>query len=173
MEPCVPPKSTDQNPVFTRLTVAEALNSSGVCEPVAGEPEVDFDRMGAIARLVAAEPGIANLAISKRLEMSRTVVIRYMKRLKQAISEGRLELSACVEEGGEDVAVEYVGDDYNPSESIEATLRLIRGQKAKLERKQRAGKVVSTAQIEPPRLCLGGLPDSGPFRSFRRRAGPA
>jgi len=32
---------------------------------------------------------------------------------------------------------------------------------------------ISAAQIEPPRLCLGGFPDSGPFRSFRRRTGPA
>jgi hypothetical protein len=29
------------------------------------------------------------------------------------------------------------------------------------------------AQIEPPRLCLGGFPDFGPFLSFRRRTGPA
>ncbi|MBU0598916.1 winged helix-turn-helix domain-containing protein [Patescibacteria group bacterium] len=129
------------------MTIAEALNRYGVCEAVEGEPEVDFDRMEAIARLVASEPGISNLGISKRLEMSRTVVIRYMKRLNGAISTGGFDLSLCLEDVGEDAAVEYVGGDYNPSESLDATLRLIRGQKEKLERKQRGGKAISTAQI--------------------------
>ena len=102
--PCVPHKSTSQNPVTERVSLSEALVVGGVYEPVQGEMSFDPERMERLARLFAAEPGMPNLRAARELEMSRSTVIRYGRHLKALMKRGKVDLEPYADEQDEETA---------------------------------------------------------------------
>lgn len=143
--PCVPPKSAEQIPVSPALSLDDALVQAGVYEPVKGERSFEPERMEAIARVKAADPTIPNMRLARELEMARSTVVRYVHRLEKLMREGKLGLEPYSDwwearDGGK-------VEEYDPTASLEVTLRLIQGKKKQLEQRMKSNKGVTTQEI--------------------------